>query len=49
MQHVIFRSFPSFHPRFASKCDCQFSDLTQDFTNPYNELKSKLKLFYDFL
>ncbi len=32
------RSFPSFPPRFASKCDRQSSDLTQDFSNPYNEL-----------
>ena len=37
MQHLTFRSFPSFLPRFASKCDWQFSDLTQDITNPYSE------------
>jgi dymeclin len=30
------RSFPSFRPRFASKCDRQSSDLTQDFSNPYS-------------
>ena len=38
MQKIAFRSFPIFRPRFAFKCDWQFSDLTQDFTNPYSEL-----------
>ena len=38
MQYLNFWSFPSFRPRFASKCDWQFSDLTQDFTNPISEL-----------
>ena len=37
MQHLTFRSFPSFLPRFASDSDWQFSDLTQDITNPYSE------------
>ena len=32
------RSFTSFRPRFASKCDRQSSDLTQDFSNLYSEL-----------